>query len=44
MFKKEMFKVNPQNMTGEVPEGEFVPGTPKKSINFGKSLKFTALN
>ena len=43
MFKKEMFKINPQNMTGEAPEGEYVPGTPKRSINFVKSAKFIPL-
>lgn len=43
MFKKEMFRINPQNMTGEAQEGEYVPGTPKKSINFGKGAKFIPL-
>lgn len=43
MFKKEMFRINPQNMTGEAQDGEYVPGTPKKSINFGKGAKFIPL-
>ena len=43
MLKKEMFKISSPNMTGETSEGEFVPGSQKKSIDFGKSAKFISL-